>query len=445
MALSALLGTFVVVNIALGVLYRDKVYPGYYLGTLSVGGMQYEQIAGMTQGDLLPRTTTFSYESKQVSKPTDTFGITVDRDASIEALKKVHSWLPLVDMFRHPHVALVTQTDDIRMENAIADVAAGFDKPALDKRVVFDGTFKVASPENGLRVDQALLQQRVATSVVKGKRTITVPATISKPEVHDTDLSGDIATLIKQTATAVKLVVGGQTIEPTLADKAGWYVSQGQTMVFSQEQTRVYLDELATKYGVAGANTDDLIVALQYSLTNQQANSLYLIAQSNLRVRTYCTAAKGVSEAGLATLNGKLAEVYADSRGWSNGMIAFKRVTTGCEFTVWLTAPAYMTSFGTICDDYYNCQVGSNVVVNNDRWQSATDPWNATGRGIEEYRSLIINHETGHRLGFRDNNITCSQPGQPAPVMMQQSIALNGCSFNAWPTSGELSTLKAQL
>ena len=441
-----LLLLFIVANAAIGLLYRNKVYPGYYLGTQSVGGMRYDQISHMDQSSLLPAKTQFRSGNAILTKETADFGITVDRPASIKALKSVHSWLPLVDMLRHPHVALVTNTDEAKLTTSLDLVVTHFTKPALDKRIVFNGSaFVVASPENGRSVNRPVLKSLVTSEVVKGKSSIKVPVETVKSVVHDTDLSGDIATLTKQTATAVKLIVAGQTVQPSLADKAGWYAQQGQTMVFSSAQAQAYINNVAAAHGVTAANADDLAVALNYSLSNQQSNTLYLVAQSAVRVRTYCTAAKGVSEAGLATLNGKLATVYADSRGWSNGILAFRHVDSGCEFTVWLTASSLMTTFGAICDDYYNCQVGSNVVVNYDRWQSATDPWNATGQSLEEYRNLIINHETGHRLGFRDNNITCTQPGQLAPVMMQQSIALNGCSFNVWPTAGELTTLKAQL
>lgn len=83
-------------------------------------------------------------------------------------------------------------------------------------------------------------------------------------------------------------------------------------------------------------------------------------------------------------------------------------------------------------------------MVNYDRWTTATPPWNQTGGNIEDYRVLIISHETGHRLGFLDNPV-CPGAGQPAYVMMQQSIDLKGCVFNIWPTQTELAQLKTML
>ena len=51
---------------------------------------------------------------------------------------------------------------------------------------------------------------------------------------------------------------------------------------------------------------------------------------------------------------------------------------------------------------------------------------------------MVVNHETGHFLGL--DHASCSGPGRPAPVMMQQSKGLNGCHFNPWPTARELAS-----
>jgi hypothetical protein len=100
-----------------------------------------------------------------------------------------------------------------------------------------------------------------------------------------------------------------------------------------------------------------------------------------------------------------------------------------------------MTSFGGVCDSYYSCRSGRNVVINFDRWQGATDPWNAAGGSLEDYRVMVTNHETGHWLGF--GHAFCPGAGQPAPVMQQQSISLQGCTFNPWPTASELAAAKS--
>jgi len=56
---------------------------------------------------------------------------------------------------------------------------------------------------------------------------------------------------------------------------------------------------------------------------------------------------------------------------------------------------------------------------------------------------MLINHEVGHWFGFEHKD--CEGPGQPAPVMRQQSIDLQGCTFNPWPTNEERVELQKHL
>ena len=52
---------------------------------------------------------------------------------------------------------------------------------------------------------------------------------------------------------------------------------------------------------------------------------------------------------------------------------------------------------------------------------------------LSGYRTMVINHEMGHVLGF--DHMLC--PGQPAPVMQTQTIALNGCTPNPYPFAAD--------
>jgi hypothetical protein len=138
------------------------------------------------------------------------------------------------------------------------------------------------------------------------------------------------------------------------------------------------------------------------------------------------------------------AETYTDPRGWSlGGSVRFERVASGGDFTLWLSADSQMSTFGGACDVEWSCRNGNSVVINEDRWLGASPAWNDSGAGLREYRHMVVNHETGHWLGF--GHSTCSSPGAPAAAMQQQSMGLQRCAPNPWPLAGERAALSHRL
>ena len=440
----------VLANVGMAIVYHNKALPGYRLGAKDVGGMRYDRIGQLQAKQVMITSVNLSMKANkataQKTVPVSDFGVAPNMSASVSHLKKSKTWLPMLSFIIRPQVALVTNVDQATFKAAIDNLVPDFERPASDRHVAFgNGVFYVADGEAGHKINRDLLQQKLVGAITDGKTKVNVPMQTLPAGKSTNDLSGESSKLTKLISPSISFATASSPkIVPSTTDKAQWLVADGQTMKLSDEQIGRYLNQTAQKLGIASlANRADLLTAVKYALNKGQSYNYRMLNTANSKKHTYCTAVKGVSTGSLDDLIGKLAATYADARGWNDGgTIAFEHVDSGCSYTVWLSAPQYMTSFGTICDDYYNCQVGTNVIVNDDRWERATDPWNQTGRTIEEYRSLIINHETGHRLGFRDNTTTaCSQPSELAPVMMQQSIGLNGCAFNPWPLQSELEAL----
>jgi hypothetical protein len=133
--------------------------------------------------------------------------------------------------------------------------------------------------------------------------------------------------------------------------------------------------------------------------------------------------------------------VLNDARGWAlDGRVRFVRVPSGGDFTVWLAAASSMRSFGPPCHPRYSCRRGRNVVINDDRWAGGSERWAGP---LEEYRTMAVNHETGHWLGF--GHASCPGSGRPAPVMMQQSKGTGDCAPNPWPLPAEREALVRRL
>jgi hypothetical protein len=153
------------------------------------------------------------------------------------------------------------------------------------------------------------------------------------------------------------------------------------------------------------------------------------------RTVTYDVTTRGRITTSVATFKRQAQETYVDARGWRAGGIAFRQVARGGDFTLVLAEARTLPTFGAECSTYWSCRVGRFVVINQDRWKFASPAWNQARAGLRDYRHLVVNHETGHWLGH--GHAGCTGPGQPAPVMMQQSKGLDGCRFNPWPTPAE--------
>ena len=76
----------------------------------------------------------------------------------------------------------------------------------------------------------------------------------------------------------------------------------------------------------------------------------------------------------------------------------------------------------------YSCRKDQDIVLNFFRWQNGAVDFK---NDMETYRIYLINHETGHILGW--GHVGCPKEGAIAPVMMQQSKGTEGCIPYGWP------------
>ncbi|MDO5535477.1 MAG: DUF3152 domain-containing protein [Propionibacteriaceae bacterium] len=128
--------------------------------------------------------------------------------------------------------------------------------------------------------------------------------------------------------------------------------------------------------------------------------------------------------------------VFDDERGWAGyGRRTFRLVadTESADLTIYITSPDTSDELCKPLDTggKWNCRVEGRVVLNSDRWKYMTPTYDDLGT----YRSYLVNHEVGHFLG--QGHVGCPAEGAVAPVMMQQSIALDGCVPNAWPRDAD--------
>jgi hypothetical protein len=315
-----------------------------------------------------------------------------------------------------------------------------FHKTARPERIAFKGDdFAIVPPQSGYALKTEQLKQSLVGALEQGHAQLRVPTKTTHATEPTGRLQGELAVLRKQLRANITLQNGSDKKRLARADIAKFYATSGQTLKLSETKMRRVMDSVATAFGFTAVNTSEAVQAALHAIRKQQPVS-FVLAKPGVRVYHYCTATTGVSSTTLPEFRQKLAAVYGNPRGWGRAGIALVHAESGCDYTAWLSAAANVTNFSaSICDNYYSCRVGTNVIINYDRWMGATDPWNAAGGALEDYRVMVINHETGHWLGFGHSN--CPGPGQPAPVMQQQSISLQGCTFNPWPVAAEIASL----
>ncbi len=118
-----------------------------------------------------------------------------------------------------------------------------------------------------------------------------------------------------------------------------------------------------------------------------------------------------------------------DPRGWTGaGARSFQR-TPDAALRVVLASPA---TTDRLCAPLrtrgeVSCRNGNDVVINAKRWVRGVESYT----DLRAYRQYVINHEVGHALGFPHQ--PCPAQGAKAPVMLQQTLGLDGCTANPWP------------
>lgn len=135
-----------------------------------------------------------------------------------------------------------------------------------------------------------------------------------------------------------------------------------------------------------------------------------------------------------------VATVLTDARGWqAKDKVRFVAVSPAqvakrapVDLRISLTSPdttdrlcAPLQTRGQV-----SCHNLHRVVLNARRWQLGAV---AYGKDVQAYRTYLVNHEVGHGLGH--GHALCPGAGRPAPVMMQQTYGLRGCTAWPWPAT----------
>lgn len=132
----------------------------------------------------------------------------------------------------------------------------------------------------------------------------------------------------------------------------------------------------------------------------------------------------------------RVEKVLGSRRSWS-GLEGFsvQRVNReDADFHVILASP---DTTDKLCrpldtDGIHSCRRENRAILNALRWLKGAETY---GNDLASYRTYLINHEVGHV--WLHPHLPCPAAGEPAPVMVQQTIAIAPCKPNPWPLKSE--------
>lgn len=124
----------------------------------------------------------------------------------------------------------------------------------------------------------------------------------------------------------------------------------------------------------------------------------------------------------------QIAGVLNDPRSWAgSGDVRFALVGDPKKAEFSITVASAVTASKTCQPVAGSCRKGASLVLD----ASAAMP--AAFASADAWQAYLVNHAVG--LVLNKPAETCPKKGRPAPVMLDQSGNLGGCTANPWPNS----------
>jgi len=128
-------------------------------------------------------------------------------------------------------------------------------------------------------------------------------------------------------------------------------------------------------------------------------------SETPVHAYTYSVETRGLVSSDVKQFERHVASTLKDSRGGSTGgVIEFRQVDDGGDFTVWLANSKTVPLFSSDCDADWSCHVAGNVIVNDKRWIFGSPTLHMP---LDEYRHLAVNHEVGALVGSGAQELSC--------------------------------------
>jgi len=448
----AALAFVVVINIVVAVAFNGRVYPGVRIGQLSVGGMTDAQMGSELSHTLKPLALTATVGGAVYTMQAPGLG-QVDTAAVEQRAREIgrSTLVPLVGLvqawFSRP-VPVTYAGNSAEIGQAVAQLAAQADHVSTDALpLVVNGQAFVISEKAGDSLDVAKTEVAVRGALAGSGAQIAAPVSSVMPVVTAVNYLNDVAAAQARMSLSIKLSVKSAIYSPTAAQIGGWlvYGGPGKGVTADPAQVAAYVagipgrfDRNATVAALLGALNSGQ--ALNYAASTRRVTvvpqSASLAPAWPQRTLSYCL----MTDSGNATAAESLqaATVLNDPKGWAlGGRLKFIAVKSGCNFTIRLVSASNMAALDPACARQTTCNVGNQIEINASSWATAPAGWSG---GLAAYDNELINHETGHWLGF--THASCTGQGSPAPILQAPTLVLGGCSPNWYEVAANVAGTK---
>lgn len=467
------------------VAFTRRVPPGYFIGEKHLVGMTESELrmtltAAFDNDELVRIHTGLQTEQRSLID----LGLSYDIDAMVEELLSPANPLSRViaDTARLQEPVMVSgvmATNDEAYIAATAELAAVLSTEPQNPAPGFDeerGVYVLQSGKSGAMIRTEDIQFQLIDALASGSTIIPIEAEGVAPAVPITAVEQAIAKanqwlessitvdlLGKEKRVPASLIRAGITFvadtnvsPPTVAvhfDKEA--ISDNvKAFVADAPKTDRLIDEAALREQLAKAvaNGETAITAASYvpkpttpraaqatTSTSSSTGNFTTVGGSHDaggpgRTVAYTVMVENNSGIDANEFAAAVEAVLDDTRSWrASGRLHFVRVASG-GFPLYFATPKTVDRLCAPLDTegFTSCSINGRVVINADRWLTGSPYFTGS---LGEYRQYLINHEVGHRIGFRHN--PCSGSGQ-APVMHQQTLGMGGCAPGPWPLDWEL-------
>jgi hypothetical protein len=435
---AAAFAVFVVGNFYIQFSFADKIYPGVRVGTVDVGGMTEQAATKAIEAaaqspvlDIQVGPATYSTAGHDLGRPD------VGR-AVREAMNKGHTTpLPVAGLLQarwSGPVGLSYEMDSTAVAAYAKSLADKLVRLPADAVPLVAGSQAFVIPEkSGAKLNEAEIAEAIA-GVYGKSATLSLKTQTLKPLLETGAYAGDVQAAQAVMALNIRITVRRTATKVTPEQIGQWVVFAGPGKGIQVDGAKVssFVRSLAGPFDRAAA-TAAIMSALQSKQDlDYAASTRRSTAAPSLPALTPAGPAVTYKYCADESVRPVAKRVLAESSGWAmGGKVAFVEATD-CHFQFAVLRSDQMAAAATTCAGEVSCLSGSRLMFNSNNWALLPSGWSGD---LDSYRRELVNHETGHWLGF--DHASCSGERDSTPVLSAPSVVIPGCSPNWYAVPAE--------